>query len=407
MPAGCSPPRILSGTDRLRSQPSAGRLWSYLSQTQFVGELHEELSNSPEFLLLAETFCKTQRSHGPREKSKFSAWLLRSTVRREIQFGPVLHRIFRKTRSQTDRNSRQSEETPMEPTAACSERTPAGRTAQPASPPAPRTPARPAAAPAPRRFLGTRHDFGVKLPLEISHLPETSPGPPEGVGRGQGRAGLPHRGTGTLRPRRRSAVPQGTYRPGGGCAFRSRSQCHARPRRVAPAASGVTARPGAPLPAGRTAWGGRGAAGRGAVRAAGALRRDSGERPVAAAGCVTRRAEPGLPALHRRAPPPAPLPPAAARTATRGARLRPALTGRDGTGQRTGGARPAWGRQKVGRCRPVGLRYGVAAARHAPPSGPTGTHRSAPAAEPRRAPQRSAFSSRLSAPSPCPKQAAL
>ncbi|XP_048815935.1 uncharacterized protein LOC125699932 [Lagopus muta] len=139
-PAGCSPPRTLNGADRLRSRPSAGRLWSYLSQSQFVGEPHEELSNPPEFLLLAETLRKTECSQGPREKSNFSTWLLRSTVRREIQFRAVLQRIFRKTRFQTDRNSQQNEETPMEPTAACSELTPAGRTAQPASLPAPRIP---------------------------------------------------------------------------------------------------------------------------------------------------------------------------------------------------------------------------------------------------------------------------
>lgn len=84
----------------------------------------------------------------------------------------------------------------MEPTVACSEQAPAGRTAQPAALPAPRNPIgfpHPRS-PSPRclrptphgRFFGTRHDFGVKLPLEISHLPETSPGPPGGAGRGQG-----------------------------------------------------------------------------------------------------------------------------------------------------------------------------------------------------------------------------
>lgn len=141
MPAGGSPPRTLRGGPApLRSQPSAGRLWSYLSQTQFVSEPHEELSNIPEFLLLAETLRKTECSHSPREKSNFSTWLLRSTVRREIQFGAILHRIFRKTRSQTDRKPRQNEETPMEPTVACSEQAPAGRTAQPAALPAPRNP---------------------------------------------------------------------------------------------------------------------------------------------------------------------------------------------------------------------------------------------------------------------------
>lgn len=158
MPAGGSPPRTLRGGPApLRSQPSAGRLWSYLSQTQFVSEPHEELSNIPEFLLLAETLRKTECSHSPREKSNFSTWLLRSTVRREIQFGAILHRIFRKTRSQTDRKPRQNEETPMEPTVACSEQAPAGRTAQPAALPAPatqsasRTPAPPPPAACARR----------------------------------------------------------------------------------------------------------------------------------------------------------------------------------------------------------------------------------------------------------------
>lgn len=362
MPAGGSPPRTLRGGPApLRSQPSAGRLWSYLSQTQFVSEPHEELSNIPEFLLLAETLRKTECSHSPREKSNFSTWLLRSTVRREIQFGAILHRIFRKTRSQTDRKPRQNEETPMEPTVACSEQAPAGRPAQPAALPAPRNPIgfpHPRS-PSPRCLRPTPHAaFSERDTTSALSCRWKSPISPK---LRQDRRGVPDEG------RAKPGSPAGARGPSAPAdARRSRSVRTVReedarsgaalsampgPGALPPLRRGSPPGPGRRCP--RDARHGAGG-GCGAVRAAGALRRDSGETPVAAAGCVTRRrAEPGLPALHRRAPPPAPLPPAAARTATRGARPRPALTGRDGTGRGRAGQGRAARRRIAARVRPA------------------------------------------------------